>query len=443
MTLLERLRALFQRLLPTDHASDNDIPHDAMRRAREELAHAGETIEQFLDELKAHAAQHPEPIFAILRRLQPILLQKNQVLVTRFRDVEEVLARDDVFDVPYAEKMRLITDGENFFLGMPDSPRYAQDVSNMRIVVRRADLETAIAPLVARTAEQIVANAAGALDVVGGLSQLVPARLVAQYFGTPGPSEPELIDWATTLFWYLFLDPQNDPTLKTRALAASAALNAAVDRCIVDRKSNPRPVDDVLARCLQLQASGTPGMTDLNIRNNLIGLIIGAIPTTATACALVLDELLRRPEQLAGAQHAARSQDDASLTSFVFEALRFNPLAPAMYRRANRKFVLAKGEFRQTEIPAGATVLAATQSAMFDERYIEEPMAFRLDRSARDALHFGYGLHACFGQYINRLQIPGILKPILQRQNLRRADGSSGEYRKAGPLAGSLSVRFD
>jgi cytochrome P450 len=443
MTLHEHLRTLFQWLLSTVDASEKEIPHDALQRVKKELDDAGETVEQFLNELKTHAAEHPEPIFAILRRLQPILVQKNQVLVTRFRDVEEVLTRDDVFDVPYAEKMQLITNGQNFFLGMPDSPRYARDVSNMRIVVRRDDIPNLIAPLVARTAESIVASAPHALEVVAGLTQLVPARLVAQYFGTPGPDEPELIAWATTLFWYLFMDPQNDPGLKPRALSASVALNASVDARIAERKAAPSAGDDVLGRCLTLQASGTPGMTDLDIRNNLIGLIIGAIPTTATACTLVLDELLRRPEQLAHAQRAARANDEAVLSSIVFEALRFNPLAPAMYRQANRSYMLAKGEFRQTELPAGATVLVATQSAMFDEQYVDGPHDFRLDRAPRDALHFGHGLHTCFGQYINRVQIPGILKPLLQRQNLRRAVGAAGQYQKSGPLAGSLTLQFD
>ena len=443
MTLLEHLHALFQRLLPASDTNPKDLAPASMQQAKQELEKVGETVEQFLSELKTYAAAHPEAIFAILRRVQPILVQKNDVLVTRFEDVEEVLARDDVFDVPYAEKMRLVTDGQNFFLGMPDSARYAQDVSNMRIVVRRDDVATRIAPLVAEVAEQLVAGAPGTLDVVSGLTQVVPARLVAQYFGTEGLSEPDLIAWATTLFWYLFLDPQDDPTLKERALSASASLNGLVDRRVAERKADPAPVDDVLARCLQLQASGTPGMSDLDIRNNLIGLIIGAIPTTATVCTLALDELLRRPDELAGAQRAARAGDDARLSSYVFEALRFNPLSPAMFRRANQRFVLAKGELRATSIDAGATLLVATQSAMFDDRRIDAPHEFRLDRSPRDALHFGYGLHTCFGQHINRVQIPAILKPLLRRQNLRRADGPAGQYQKSGPLAGSLSVRFD
>jgi cytochrome P450 len=96
-----------------------------------------------------------------------------------------------------------------------------------------------------------------------------------------------------------------------------------------------------------------------------------------------------------------------------------------------------------TRIPAGTSVLAATQSAMFDERVVESSKEFRIDRPAYNYMHWGVGLHTCFGQYINQVQIPGILKPLLQRGNLRRADGDAGTLKFAGPFPSSLWVQFD
>jgi cytochrome P450 len=76
---------------------------------------------------------------------------------------------------------------------------------------------------------------------------------------------------------------------------------------------------------------------------------------------------------------------------------------------------------------------------MFDERIVESPNDFRTDRPPYLDMHFGYGLHTCFGQYVNRVQIPGILKPLLQRPGLRRA----GELQFQGPFPSSLAVAFD
>jgi hypothetical protein len=52
-------------------------------------------------------------------------------------------------------------------------------------------------------------------------------------------------------------------------------------------------------------------------------------------------------------------------------------------------------------------------------------------------------MHECFGESINCVQIPGILKPLLSRRNLRRAEGDPGKLQMAGPFPSSLCVEFD
>lgn len=443
MTLLEYLRTSSERFARDISEHSKDVETRILELVRRGLDEVREHVSDFFKELAAYSAQHPEPIFAILRRLQPILVHDRFALVTRFEDVQEVLARDDVFDVPYAEKMRLITDGENFFLGMPDGPRYSRDQRNALLMVRREDASERVLPFVEATAHRIVADCGGELEVVTGLTQVVPARLVADYFGTPGPSERELIDWASTLFWFLFLDQADDPALREQALQASARLNAYLDEEIAARARESSDRDDAIARGLAQQSLGIAGTSSLDIRNNLVGLIVGAIPTTATAAALALDELLDRPEALAGAQAAARANDDALFTRYVFEAMRFRPMNPGIFRTCNQDYVLARDDGRATKIPKGATVIAATQSAMFDSLELDAPNEFRIDRSPRQYLLFGYGLHNCFGRHINQVQIPQILKPVLARKNLRRAAGDRGKLALAGPFAGSLVVNFD
>ncbi|MET0792589.1 MAG: cytochrome P450 [Polyangiaceae bacterium] len=443
MTLLEHLQDAWRRFEAEITGAARDVEQAVMDAVRGGLVDVEEEGAKFVAGLKTYGEEHPRETLALLRRLQPILIAKNFAVVTRFDDVKEVLSRDDVFDVPYAERMQLITNGENFFLGMADTPRYTRDKSNTRLLARREDIPSFVQPLVAKTAHEIVQSAPGSLEIVGKLTQIVPAALVANYFGLTGPSQQQLIEWTSALFWFLFLDLDSDPNVRTKALSASKALNASLDSAIQARKSAPNAQDDLVSRALQLQASGTPGLRDLDIRNDFIGLIIGAIPTTATATALALDELLRRPAELAGAQAAARADDDTLLGKYLFEAMRFNSMTPAIIRTTNRDFLLARGEIRTRTIPAGTTVAVATLSAMFDPLRIEAPEEFRLDRSDRDYFHFGYGLHQCFGYHINQVQIPQIVKPLLLRSNLRRAPGSAGVLQKAGPFAASLTVLFD
>jgi cytochrome P450 len=354
-----------------------------------------------------------------------------------------VLSRDDVFQVTYGQKMEVVTGGANFFLGMQNSPDYERDVAHMRAAMRREDVAGRIIPFVAKTAEELVAASDGHLDVVRNLSRIVPARWVASYFGCTPPSDEQLAQWGTTIFQYLFTDLSNDPAVDKAARAAASEARAWLDETIATRKGEGGQKDDVLGRCLAMQSVGLPAMDNLGIRNNLIGLLTGAIPTTSKCCAQALDELLKRPEQLEKAQEAARADDDTLVAQYVFEALRFNPNNPGVFRIAAEDYTLRKGSAHETLIPKGAAVLPATQSAMFDERVVEAPEEFRIGRPDYVYMHWGYGMHTCFGQYVNRVQIPGILKPLLKRQGLRRADGEAGELRYAGPFPASLGVVFE
>jgi cytochrome P450 len=409
------------------------------------LAHIESDAMEMLERMKQHALDNPEPVFAILRRIKPVLILKNVALVTRFDDVQDVLVRDDVFQVTYGKKMRVVTDGNDFFLGMQNSPEYERDTTHMRAVIRRSDLSGIIAPSVANTAKSIVDSAAGGLDVVSQLGLVVPTRLVGTYFGCKPDSETDLANWASTIFQYLFTDLNNDPAVDTAARDASARTRAWLDAAIKTAKSQQgeNQEDTVLARCLALQSAGLPGMSDVDIRNNLLGLLVGAIPTTSKCCAQALDELLKRPAELAKAQDAARAGDDATLAQYIFEALRFHPNNPGVFRVAAEEYVVGKGQLHATTIPAGTSVLAATQSAMFDDRVVESPNKFKIGRPAYNYMHWGVGIHTCFGQYINQVQIPGILKPLLQRKNLRRVEGDAGTLKFSGPFPSSLRVQFD
>ncbi|MGI9070597.1 MAG: cytochrome P450 [Bryobacteraceae bacterium] len=434
-TVFPRFRSALERI----EAEFGNLAHQAGDTVDEELATAQHDAMAFLDALKAHAIQHPEPLFALLRKVKPILIVKEFALVTRFEDVQEVLARDDVFQVTYDEKMRVITGGNDFFLGMQNSPEYTRDVAHMRSVIRREDIPRRIAPFIEKQATELVAAAGSGLDVVKQLSKTVPARWVGEYFGCTPTSEEELAGWGSAIFQFLFTDLKNDAAVGKAAREAALGARGWLDRTIAERKAKPSERDDVLGRCLALQSIGAPGLDDLGIRNNLLGLLTGAIPTTSKCCAQALDQLLDRPEALRGAQEAARVQDDALLAQYVFEALRFNPNNPGVFRIAAEDYTVAKGSLRATVIRKGMTVLPATQSAMFDERIVDHPNEFQIGRPAYLDMHFGYGLHTCFGQYVNRVQIPGILKPLLCKQRLRRA----GELKYEGPFPSSLPVQFD
>jgi cytochrome P450 len=378
-------------------------------------------------------------VFSVLRAFWPTLRigrplvkaypSTATVIVTRRADVEDVLRRDADFEVVYEPRMREITEGANFFLGMQPGAEYERDVSAMRLAMRRTDVAERVAPRAAKQAEAIVAAAGSEIDVPKDLAGPVAHDMVATYLGLPGPDRETMSGWATTLFWFLFNDLGASEEVGAKARAAAAGLRDWIGAEIARRKAAPDRPDDVLGRCLKLQQAGAPGMHDKGIRDNLIGLVIGAIPTLSKASTLALDELLRRPDALAGAQAAARAGDAEGVAAHVFEALRFNPHNPVVYRRATRTLRLSPATLRARTIPEGAMVFAATHSAMFDPLAIDDPRQFRTDRPWGTYIHWGYGTHICFGDAINRAVIPAILTPLLAQGDLKalapREDGGT------------------
>jgi cytochrome P450 len=401
---------------------------------------------QLLGLLQQRLQQHPQEVFALLREVRPVYVHGGMAVVTRYPDVMEVLTHDTEFSVEgYAGPMREITG--DFILGLDPGPDYERAVSLLRLAFRQTDV-AAITALATQAASDCVTAAlpSGAIDVIAELTDRVPARLVAQYLGAPGPDEDTLIRWARILFTHIFVDLNHDRILSEQATAAATAIRPHLDGLVAARKSTlaaDQPVaDDVLTRLLRQQALGDLAFTDVEIRSNLIGMLVGMIPTISKASALAIDELFRRPDQLDGARKAARDGDDTLFARYVTEAMRFAPQAPGLLRHAVADYPVARGTHHETLIRKGTVVFASTQSAMLDPDVIDDPHTFRLDRPDSSYLHFGAGLHTCYGRYVNTAVIPAIVKAALSIDGAVRAPGRAGQLTLDGTWPTTMTLHF-
>lgn len=379
--------------------------------------------------------------FSVLRRFKPVLPLGAFTLTSRYDDVREVFATDTKFGVVYQPKLHVIMGGEPFFLGMGDTPQYRAQTDAMRKVILPDDLPR-LAQDTETRAEAIVANSGGRIEVVDALVRKTTFELLADYFGIPQPTQGDLRVWATRLFEFQFADGGNDPALRADVDEIAPALRAHIDATIEQRRQGA-PRDDVLGRCLALQAAGEPGFANVQIRTALMGFVVGGPPQPPMVVPQAMEQLLRRPTALAEAQAAARANDDERLRRYIFEAMRFDPLAPGLPRVALEDVILARGTRHETKIPAGAQVLAAFASAMMDPRRVANPKVFNPDRPESDYIHFGHALHECFGRFINRATLHMMLKPLLKRANLRRTPGPDGKLHKNGAFAERLTVEFN
>lgn len=409
----------------------------------------------------------------------------SMIWLTLDEDVREVLARPDDFEVIYGPRMRAVTapvhslssdesagagESGNFLLGMQDTPRYARDSSNMRLVFRREDslhcrrlaeraASQALRRVVGASSLAVPASARVELDLPVDL--VIPAveELVHHYFGIPVPlsirqDQHDFLDacdpatgfervveidydhrWLASVFNYLFYDLKGRQSLED-CMRFAPSVQLAIQQIIQRRKQEfaagiDLQADDVLTRCLRLQQSGTPGMDDETLRVNLTGFLVGAITPLINATCQVMDVLLDRPRALAIAQAAAVAGDHERLLACAMEALRFSPGDPVIYRWTNRDTWIGSG-VKRCSIPRQTLVMAWNASAMFDPALVRSPWTFRLDRPSGSYWHWGHGQHKCAGAYINMAVIPAILTPLLRQRRLARVPGLAGRPSKEG-----------
>ena len=387
--------------------------------------------------------------FRALRQLAPVLVVGRTAVVSRHADCVEVFRRDEDFTI--SELNAPVMDRVNgpFILGMDRGPQYDRENGILERCVHPGDLDR-IRAVVRNTATGLLdaARPHGRIDVVNGLARVAAARVVGSYFGTPGPDEKTLMRWMRTIFYETFMNVTRDPGVQKAGEASGAEFHAYVHRLIDERRTqiaggDGAAPDDFFTRLVRLASEPDTHLSDEGIIRNIGGVVVGALDTTSKATTHAVHELLRRPEALADARRAARTGGGEAVTPYVLEALRFNPLNPALARKAARDTVIAEGTARRHHVPEGCLVYVAIGAAMFDPEVFRQPDHFRADRPQSAYLHFGHGMHTCFGEHVNLVQMPEVVAALLQLDGLRLGPGSDGRIVYDGPFPDRLIVEFD
>ena len=406
---------------------------------------------------KGWALKDPRWLFRLLRCLPkagfpPWFTWFGWIIVTRFDDVQEVLAHDQVFRVPYGEKTRKLNGGPNFLLGMEDGERYRRYQKLVMRAFRLEDAQSVVSRMAARLSRELLEASPGKIDAIEGLLTRVAVLICKEYYGLPIADPTVFGLWTIAMSTHIFVDAATVvPAHRDAAEAAAERIRALVDGAIVQARTTPRSSDTVLSRLIEMQAT-EHDLTDEIIRAFLIGMVMGFVPTNTLAGGNILAVLLQRRSFLAWllrrrsfmshAREAALAGDDDLLQRCLFEALRFKHIHWGLTRICYKDYTIAEGTFRRKPVRAGAKVLASTWSAMFDPRRIKNPNVFDPFRPPTDYMLLGYGLHWCIGAYIAYAQITQTFKQLLVQEKLEPADGEDGQLQLLGDFPQHLCMTF-
>jgi cytochrome P450 len=199
-----------------------------------------------------------------------------------------------------------------------------------------------------------------------------------------------------------------------RAFENQVALDEVIYAEIAERHraADLESRSDVLSRLLQVTDDGD--LSDDELRDQLVTLLLAGHETTATALSWALHELGRDAAQLARARDAAASGDDDYLGAVLKEAMRLHPVIPMVVR-----VLMAPATVGGIELPAGATVGASIILAHADPRNHPEPERFRPERFADGKmppntwLPFGGGVRRCIGAGFSLMEGVAVLREVL------------------------------
>jgi cytochrome P450 len=209
-----------------------------------------------------------------------------------------------------------------------------------------------------------------------------------------------------------------------RFLRVRDALDDFIYGLIEHRRKQPNPEsDDILSLLLSARYEDGTALSDLELRDELAGLIGAGYETTANTLSFAVERLLRTPRVLARLRESIATGEDEYLDATIKETLRTRPVVPNVARKLTTQTQV--GSF---ELPAGTCVFPATAVLHYREDLYPEPYEFRPERFLEGKANtyawipFGGGVRRCIGAAFAEYEMRVVLRTVFEHTTLRVAD---------------------
>lgn len=241
----------------------------------------------------------------------------------------------------------------------------------------------------------------------------------------------------------------------TRYLEARARFDAMLFAEIRERRREAREGEDILGLILSARYDDGTAMTDEEVRDQLITLVVAGHETTGTSLAWSIEWLARLPEVRDRLTAEIDALGDAPspeavaaapyLDAFCNEALRVHPIVPDVSREVVRPFTLGAWT-----LPTGAAIAVGTTMLHSDPTLYPEPGRFHPERwldkkpSPFEYTPFGGGARRCLGAafaiYEMKIALATIVRALTFSPARERATRPVRQNITIGPKDGVLVV---
>ena len=227
------------------------------------------------------------------------------------------------------------------------------------------------------------------------------------------------------------------PTMERPTGAIGRALDT-LDERIYEEISRRRAQSDLVQRTdilsLLMQARDEDGeaMTDGELRDELVTLLLAGHETTATAVAWAVERLVRHPEKLRRLQaEIDLGESEEYLNAVVNETLRVRPVVPIVVRLLQQD--MRVGLYN---LPQGTRVAPSIYLTNRNARVYEQPGEFRPERflgatpETFSWIPFGGGIRRCIGASFALLEMKLMLRTMLSELEPELPSGRFAPWRR-------------
>jgi cytochrome P450 len=193
---------------------------------------------------------------------------------------------------------------------------------------------------------------------------------------------------------------------------------------IRERREDPDVAEreDILSLLIQARHENGEPMSDEELRDELVTLLVAGHETTATSLAWSIERLVRHPEMLERLRDEVAAGDDEYLDAVCKETLRLRPVLPLVARVLKEDV-----EIGGYNLPAGATVAPCIHLIHRRPDIYPEPRRFRPERFLEKPagtytwIPFGGGVRRCLGATFALFEMKQVLSSIVSHVELRPA----------------------
>ena len=353
------------------------------------------------------------PYFERLRNEEPVHWCRDSEFgpywsVTRYADIMSVDTNHQVFSSESALGGITIRDAppslrRPSFISM-DPPKHDAQRKVVTPIVSPHNLMM-MEPIIRERAAKILDElpVGEELDWVDKVSIELTTQMLATLFDFPFEERRKLTYWS---------DVATTPPMPGALVETEEQRQAIMMDCLAyfldlwKQRADKPPAGDLVS--MLAHGESTRNMDHQEYLGNIILLIIGGNDTTRNSISGGLTFLNENPGEYA----KLRANPDL-ITSMVPEIVRYQtPLAHM------RRTAVADIELGDKTIKKGDKVVMWYVSGNRDERAIENPEAFIIDRERpRQHLSFGFGIHRCVGNRLAEMQLKIVWEEVLKRWN--------------------------